>query len=247
VIFISTFIKSQNKKVLLKEFILFLVVALPLGTWFNIKNYISYKIPFNFVHKLDEYPGTEKIYIGNIDYFSRITDFSFNQYGSIYVQNMYFEDSRNDVNPIITLLKCALFGEFIRERNVTPFPLINLVAAFFLGIFTIISLLSVFSMIYILVQSFKHKFLIGEILFLQLFFFTLILGVYKLSYDYPYVASMNFRYVTPTIIIGQLFLGLFNQNFNILQEKYRNRISIFLASAFAICSIIIYTMFKILN
>lgn len=247
VIFVSTFIKSQNKKVLLKEFILFLVVALPLGTWFNIKNYISHKIPFNFVHRLDTFPGSEKIYIGNIDFFSRITDFSFNQYGSVYVQNMYLGDSRNDVNPIITLLKCALFGEYIRKRNFSSFPLINKVSACFLGIFIIISVLSVFSMFYVLVQSFKRADMIDEKIFMLLFFVTLILGVYKLSYDYPYVASMNFRYVTPTIIIGQLFWGLFNQYYNFLPTKYQNKISISLASFFSICSIIVYTFFIILN
>ena len=49
----------------------------------------------------------------------------------------------------------------------------------------------------------------------------------------------------PTAIIGPLFLGLLNQNFNYLQSKYRNIILTILTLTFASCSIIIFIMFNV--
>ncbi len=247
IFFVSIFVKSQNKKDLVKQFAIFLLISVPIGTWFNIRNYINYKIPFNFVHHMDSIPSFKPQYVGNINFFDRITDFSFNQFDSVYVQNVELGSPRNDYNPIITLLKCALFDEFITNDTFEDYPTVNKVSVCFFIDFLVIVILSLFSMFYSTIQYFKQKNYIDEIIFMLVFFITIMLCIYKHSYDIPYVAAMNFRYITPTVIITQLFWGIFNQNSNLLQPKYRNIISSTLVTIFALCSTIVYSVYIIVS
>ena len=48
----------------------------------------------------------------------------------------------------------------------------------------------------------------AERVFIGSFYVTLMLGFYKLAYDNPFTCSMNFRYITPTVVIGALSIGL---------------------------------------
>ena len=146
---------------------------------------------------------------------------------SVIVQNVQLGSSRNDYNPILTLLKCALFDEYINDVTFELFPIVDKVCVCFYITFIIITILSVFSMFYSTIQYLKQKIYIDEIIFMLVYFITLMLCIYKHSYDIPYVAAMNFRYITPTIIITQLFWGMFNQNSNLLQLRNRNTISLF--------------------
>ncbi|MBQ3644941.1 MAG: glycosyltransferase family 39 protein [Candidatus Riflebacteria bacterium] len=246
ILFVSTFFKSQNKKDLGKQFAIFLLISVPLGTWFNIRNYINYKVPFTFVHHMDSIPNFKPQYVGNINYIDRITDFSSNQFDSVFVQNVQLGSSRNDYNPILTLLKCALFDEYINDVTFELFPIVDKVCVCFYITFIIITILSVFSMFYSTIQYLKQKIYIDEIIFMLVYFITLMLCIYKHSYDIPYVAAMNFRYITPTIIITQLFWGMFNQNSNLLQLRNRNTISGVLAIVFALCSTIVFSTFNMI-
>ena len=45
-------------------------------------------------------------------------------------------------------------------------------------------------------------------LFLVLFYAVLMGGFYQLSAAEPFTCSMNYRYITPTCVIGAVFLGL---------------------------------------
>ena len=245
ILFVYSYIKSLNKNTMLKQFLIFLIISIPLGTWFNIKNYIKHNIPITFVGDMGTISMFKPQYVGNINYWDRITDFSFNQFQPIYVHNKQIGDIRNDYNPLITLMKSALFGEYIRSNIYNKYPLINTISVIFFWIFVIISSISLFSMFYITLQSLKETQLLAEIIFLLVFFITMILSLYKHAYNIPYVASMNFRFIIPTAIIGPLFLGLLNQNFNYLQSKYRNIILTILTLTFASCSIIIFIMFNV--
>lgn len=242
-LFVYTFIKSSNKKQLLKQFLLFLIVSIPLGTWFNIRNYVKYKIPFLFVHNMADANDSKLQYIGEKSYFERITDFSLEQFKSIYVQNKHYGCRRNDYNPLIVLMKSALFGHLtnnINNKNLREMTFLNKISIYFFITLVIISLISIFSMFYMVLPNTKNKPFKCEYIFMFIFFITLILALYKHSYNGPYIPYMTFRFITPTAIIGQLFFGLFNQSFNLLDVKKRNIISIILSASFAICSTIFY-------
>ena len=238
VLFVSTFLKNTNKKELLKQFIIFLIVSIPLGTWFNIKNYVKYNIPFNFVHDASIAPRSEFQYVGDKTFFDRITDFSFWQFDSVFVQCKNLGFTRNDYNPVIVLLKSALFSEFINNNSLKDYPIINKVPIIFFIIFVFITIISLLSIFYGL--SLKNYFFIDELLFMFVFFVTLIIAALIHSYNGPYIAYMNFRFITPTVIIGQVFSGLFYQNSQFLRTKHRYIISSFLTLSFAICSTIIF-------
>lgn len=245
VLFISTFLKNANKNELLKQFIIFLIVSLPLGTWFNIKNYIKYDIPFSFIYDASITPRSEFQYVGDKAFFDRITDFSLWQFDSVFVQCKNLGFTRNDYNPIIVILKSALFSEFINDKTLKMVSLTNLIPVYFFIVFVLITIISFYSIFYDICLKFKNYIFIDEILFLFILFVTLILGAFILSYKAPYIASMNYRYITPTIIIGQLFSGLLYQNSHLLRTKLRYIISVFLALSFAICSIVIFFMLMI--
>lgn len=45
-------------------------------------------------------------------------------------------------------------------------------------------------------------------IFFVLFYVFMMLNIYKMSADYPMVCTMNFRYITPTVIVQALFGGI---------------------------------------
>lgn len=98
--------KSKNKSIIvekyLKIFIIFGVISLPIGLWYNIRNYILFKQPILYVLN----PNNVDLYIGNYNLLQRFLPFS-NQIFEMYC------DPWNDYNLPIYLIKCSLFGEFL--------------------------------------------------------------------------------------------------------------------------------------
>ena len=240
ILFVSSFIKNANKKYLLKQFLIFLIVSIPLGTWFGIKNYIKYNIPFNFVHSLDTVPDCKPQYVGDKPFLDRLSDFSWGQFDSIFVQNKQWGYNKNDYNPIIVLMKSALFGEFVTNNDFRGIPEIIKIAELFFIIFVFITIITIFSIFYNIQLCLKNNMFVDELFFMFIFFISLVLSLIIHSYNGPYMPFMAFRFITPTVIIGQLFSGLFYQNSNILQTKHRNIISSVFASSFVICSVIFF-------
>jgi hypothetical protein len=211
IVFLIVFIKKirTNALGLIKQYLAFALVCVPLGLWFEIKNYVKYRVPITYVQEM-----SDKVlqYIGDRSFTSRITDFSKEQFSSVFEQWAWIDDGGNicgynEYNPLIAMLKNSLFGESINSGYFGDVPSLLIVCRMF---FWTTAILAAISLIVMLVTLFGkctadrvHK------LFFIAFYVCLVGNFYKMSAQYPFTCTMNFRYITPTVIINALFMGLF--------------------------------------
>lgn len=245
VVFLVVFIKKfkTDWKKLFGQFCAFGAVCAPLGLWYEVRSYIKWKVPLNYVQELGD--GVLQ-YIGNQSFISRITDFSPHQLKSVFEQWAYFDDNGmvkgyNEYNPLIAILKNSLFSESINESSFAENSFIFKISTLFFWIGILIVLLS---LIAIVVTCFiKSKMRLMEKVFFGLFYVVLIVFFYKMAYDYPLTCTMDFRYITPTVIIGSLFIGLTMDKISVSNKKSCKTMMYStgaLALLFALCSTIIY-------
>lgn len=205
VVLIRKFKTSRRR--LFGQFAVFGLVCVPLGVWYPVRNLVRFDVPLNYVQEMD--PKVLQ-YIGDMDFWTRVTDFSPSQFYSIFEQFVWQDQSGvlrgyNEYNPLISLLKTSVFGEFVRVSSSDLFMLAVCVALFWLA--AVAAAVSFVCMI-----LFAAKGREGEDAFpgrfLALFHILLLVSYYKFACDYPFVCTMNFRYITPTVITGALFYGL---------------------------------------
>lgn len=180
--------KSENKKRIIKKyiytFILFGSIALPIGLWYNIRNYILFDQPLLYVLDLKDM----KLYRGNYSYFERFFPFSkeiFTMYAYPYLEH----------SVPIYLLKTSLFGEW--EWGIDKISYICYIMAMIMGIIYTIT-----SIIYIAKSTVSrnkrhivHKNMLIYLLIINLISFTI------MNIKLPYGCSMDFRYIVPVIFI----------------------------------------------
>lgn len=230
-------IKTDYKK-LLVQFTAFLLVCAPLGLWYEIRNYVKWGVPVLYVQELD--PGLLQ-YIGNQDFISRITDFSFSQFKSVFEQwamwdgETYTVSGYNEFNPLVALFKTSLFGEWINEGSFKGNIFIIKTAEILFWLTVIMAAVSLICMV--LMFSGDRK---TEKAAVMVFFFCMIFNFYKMSYDYPFTCTMNFRYITPTVFTGALCSGIVLNRFE-GRKRIAGYISGAAATVFVLCAVIIYT------
>ncbi|MDE5771800.1 MAG: glycosyltransferase family 39 protein [Ruminococcus sp.] len=241
VVFLIVFIKKirTDGKKLFIQFCAFAGVCCPLGLWYGIRNYIRWKIPVTYVQELDK--GMLQ-YIGNQSFLSRITDFSSEQFRSVFIQWAYEENGEvmgyNEYNPLVAILKNSLFeeGGFFPADS-----FMNKLSVIFFIVSTIIALYAFIAMIVMFFR--KCKINTTEKIFFAVFYLTMMINFYKMCHDYPFTCTMNFRYITPTVITGALFIGIISDK--MISHKTRTaEIMIYITEVmtllFAVLTIIIY-------
>lgn len=210
VVFLYVLIKNgkNNIKKYIIQFSAFGIVCVPLGLWFEIKNLIKYKMPITYVQEVAK--GTTQE-LGDQKFLNRITDFSAKHFKNVFEQWLSVDANGkttgfNENNPIISLFKTSIFGEYVNEKTFgdSKFALALCKPYFWLCVILAISL---FVMTIIVLIRVKNMQTIWKIFFV-LFYVFMMLNIYKMSADYPVVCTMNFRYITPTVIVQALFGGI---------------------------------------
>lgn len=243
-VFLCIFIKNikTDWKKLIGQFVCFGIVCIPLGLWFGIRNYIKWKVPITYVQEMDK---GDLQYIGDQSFLGRITDFSTQQFNSPYEQFAYFDEignvqGYNEYNPLIALMKNALFGEYINESNFETVPYMNTVSVIFFWLNAAIASFALISMIMMCFKKCSAK--LTEKLFLTSFYVVMMVSFYKTAADYPFTCTMNFRYITPTVVVGAVFIGLIikTERKNKFFHKLIKAILEVCTMLFAVCSELVY-------
>ncbi len=221
IVFLYVFIKKGkgNFKKYITQFICFSAVCVPLGMWFEIKNLILYKMPVTYVQEVEKGVPQD---LSNQSFISRITDFSTKHFTSVFEQWLSVDgDGKitgfNDNNPIITLFKNSLFGEYVNESTFgkNTFAM-NLCKPYF-WLCVLLAALFLIMMIRVIFRKKGMQFIWKA--FFGVFYFVIMVNIYKMSEDYPMVCTMNFRYITPTVIISALFCGIWLSSYCGKNEK----------------------------
>lgn len=234
--------KTKGKD-LFRQFVLFGCLCAPLGLWYQLRSYLKWKVPFTYVQEMST--GLAQ-YLGDQKFIDRITDFSGYQFSSVYEQ-WYSSDipgSYNEHNPIIALMKNAIFGEYINEKTFTAFPFVDKVSVV---LFWLNVLIALCALICLILVCFRKNNLMKPIekAFLFSFYAVMMVSIYKMSADYKFTCTMNFRYIMPTVILGALGMGAALKQ---IQEKdaQKGELAIKISGGasllFAGCTMIIYLM-----
>lgn len=207
------------------KFALFGMISLPLGLWHPIRNLIL------FNQKIGEVLLPAKgLYIGQYSVVQRFLSISFKELlGYVYCT------IPGDHNVFAFIVKCSILGEFTYSNSisiyVTFFKIINLIVIFISILFT-----------FILIVKYKVKDKNGFITTIILItFFINIISYYQFNIKYPYLCTMDFRYIVPTIFTGVITISLVLNDYiknDTIKEVIEYIIALFCVLSFALFFVI---------
>lgn len=219
--------KAEKKKLLglFGKFLLFGAFSLPLGLWHPIRNLVLFSQPIGGVLL-----PAEGLHVGQYSVFERFLSISFKElFGYTYCT------IPGDHNIFSYIVKTSILGEFTYNNSVdvyvTLFKIINLI---------IISMTII--CIFILLKKIKknnNNSFITEILLIT--FFMNITSYYHFNIKYPYLCTMDFRYIVPTIFTGIVTICMVLDEFvknDIIKELIEYMIILFCILSFAFFFII---------
>ena len=224
-VFIEKFVnilKNDRKKLLkiILKFAIFAFISLPIGLWHPIRNFLLFKQPIGGVAL-----PAGVLYTGNYTSFQRFFSISFRQiFGELYCV------IPGDYNVFAYIVKCSILGEFTYNN----FSIIATIMKIINLLLIIASLLAIG--VYF-IKNRKNNF-IEDLLLVT--WVTNIISFYIFNLHYPYVCTMDFRYIVLTAFIGISVL-LMELN-SIKTDKIKNileyLICIFISMCFAMFFVI---------
>lgn len=191
-------IKNGQWKSYLKQFGVFLLIAVPIGMWWSIYTYARFGMPIGYVMKL---PVEETQYIGHYSVWERLFDLDPAQLKYVFET---WGDPVYEHNIFLAVLKTSMFGEhnFTHLADYTTRPSVIL---FWSNV--VLCVISVISSIYVLKRKIWHVDKVMKI-FLAILYMG-ILGFYiNFCLEYAHTCTMDFRYIVPIMIIGAVMIGL---------------------------------------
>lgn len=212
--------KAEIKKYII-HFLIFALVALPIGLWFPVKNLVLYDIPLTYVQSVDSSNGANVSRFSNFERFFKIENESLNTINVVMGE---------DYNLFITTIKSFIIDEYMAyEENV----ILNICVyiTFFSAI--VLSILFICNLIYV-IKNYK-KINNHWILMFILLFLLSVISYIKFCFDYPFSFTMNFRYIVPTLLSYTVLTGTACENNKKL--FYLNNIVI---TMFCIASVILF-------
>ena len=237
-LFIIEIIRRRREfKKYIGQYFLFGIICVPLALWWEIRNFVMFKVPINYIPKMDK---NVLQYIGDIPYGRRLTDFSAYQFSSVFEQ-WNSRGSYCEFNPTIALMKNSLFGESLYEVDF-PQAFLPVLKIFFI-VGNTLALLSV--LFGIVMLFFRIR---GLDLSIKAFF-TVFCAVYIVNFyifcrNFPFTCTENFRYIAPTLLVGVLSLGVLirrtaAENASV-PERVLSRLTVILSALFCVLSLAVY-------
>lgn len=221
--FIKKFIDyyAHNKKLLpqlIYKILAFGIISLPIGLWYQVRCYIL------FGNNAIPAPG-DFLYIGNYSIFDRFLSISFLQ-----IFGFIFCIIPGDYNIFAYIVKCSIFGEY-SYGNANVIHLSMLLVNF------ILIILSIFFTIKYLMKK-KNKSFIKNLLLIN--WAVNIISYYSFNIKYPYLCTMDFRYIVPTVFTGIVLLveGVSNLHNFVIKKFILWLVYIFIALCFTFIFII---------
>ena len=195
---IKDLMNKEDKKARKKSFlqlVVFGVICAPLGLWFQVRNFIKFRVPLTYVLRSDniyqdvsKYTPVQRIFGF---YGFPIEDFFINL-GS---------DGEQDYNIFIAQVKTALFD----AENCRDDFAMSMAGYALLLVFLILIVISVIGFIYTVITIKKRKSLWEEMSMIVLAVVQTA-SVISFSLQFPHICSQNFRYSTPFLLCGTVFL-----------------------------------------
>lgn len=199
--------KNGSGKRLFWQFVIFGLICVPLGLWWQVKNMVAFGVPLTYVPALTQNSGQ---YIGDCTLFERLVEVPLSSLQQIFIvwKNQGIRAAYNEYNMLLALLKSSVFGEFTLFDSTSQMGVHQAgVLASKILFYTNTALIAC-SLCSGIVLFFKKEQRKSPSFWL----FTLVWGALLLSYirfcfAYPQTCTQNFRYAVPTLISGCVWLG----------------------------------------
>ncbi len=185
----------QEWKKYFRQFLCFGLVSFPLGLWYSVLRYVQYGMPLGYVMSPEE-SGTQ--YIGWYSKLERFKNFKY-ALSSLSLRWNWLE---GDFNIPVSLVKYGVFNEldFYRTNDFTYV----LGTVVFWATFALFGLFVIAFIAWLFMKEYK---VMDKVLFGVAAVVILVSYVY-FCWEYPYVCTMNIRYVMTVVYIGMLVIGL---------------------------------------
>lgn len=190
----------------IKQFVCFGLIAFPLGMWHPLYNFFKWGMPFGFVPAMGP---TSSQFIGEYDKWSRLYDFN-GAFEQLTVQGDRYSGF-TDHNLFVTLIKFAAFGEsnYYGASRLTTI----LGTTVFWATLALFALMPAAFLIWCLLDKTrvvnKAFVLVGTVVSLCYYV--------RFCWRYPYVCTMNVRYIMGAVYLGCLTIGAM---VNTMQENF---------------------------
>ena len=208
------------------------MISVPLGLWFEIRNYLNYKVPITYVLLSDN------VYqdVSRFTPMQRIFGF----YG-FPIEDYYINlgsDGQQDYNIFITLIKTGLFG----EENCRDDFTMSITGYILLLVFLVVIAVTVAGMIYTIL-TLKKRDSFWEDISMVIMAVSQIVSIISFALKYPHICSINFRFAMPLALCGAVFFARISG----IKLKGSNKdlitkITGVIAAAFFILAILFYTI-----
>ena len=218
-VLLAELINTRGRKLKLwGQYLMFGAISFPLGLWFPLRNLIGWGVPLTYI-PVPIYDGS----LAQYGVFLRLFDFFGNSgyYNIPYfaLWSSLFDDDDYRANPVWGLMSFAIFMIFI---------LLVLIA--FAGI------------IYMTYKALKKRRDVALSLALVLMVVAELVSYTIFCFEFPYICTMNFRYIIPVTITFALGMAnLYDDPFSGEKVKLVRKIVNSAIIIFAILSVVFYS------
>lgn len=206
-VFLYVFIKEirKDKHTLsrfIKQFIIFLAIAAPLGMWFYVRNLIRFDMSMLWVYEL---PTDSWQYTGNVPVINRFLWPDISE----MIDNLKNFKIGCGYNVWVEIMRTSVLGEWDMAGVGATVKLISVLLMFFGGILAIFALMG-FVKVFVgsLVKKDKYHIDRTNSVFFLLAYVTTMVFYLSFAYKYPQQCSMNFRYITIAVLFPAIGAGV---------------------------------------
>lgn len=240
ILFLYVFVKNIKAwKRYIGQFALFGVITFPLALWWQIRNFLLFKVPLTYV----PYLGDQNVqFCGNMSVTKRLFDFGNGQLSFVYDAFTDYGAPFNEYNPTIGLFKTAIFDEGTNGVSDVNFPQIAVTGPILFWIGVVLGLLCFAAFVIMMFRKDSGLDRLTRVFF-TVFSATMILCYYIYCFKFPFTCTMNIRFLVPMISLSAMGLGLLLKRFsgNSLPQKILRYGSLALTIAFSVMVCVVYT------
>lgn len=208
-VLLASLIRTKGKDIKMWcQYGLFGIVSLPLGLWFPIRNYLGWGVPPSYI--------PVPLYDESLEGYS------------VWLRLFDVIDNRGYYNIPYFALWSAVFDDDDYRSHV----FFGVVSFIVFAVFAILVIIALCGVIYMVVRMIRKKEFSVEITALVLMLIVELVSYTVFCFKFPYICTMNFRYIIPVTVTFALGLGMMYDRL-ITDGKYKPAIR-----GIEICSLI---------
>lgn len=224
-ILVKNFADKAARKRLFAQFAVFGLVSIPVGMSFYVRNLVKFNMSMFWVYEIGEDSWQ---YTGNIPVINRFLW----PVPAEMVDNLLHFKLGCGYNVWMQIIRTSVLGEW---NMADVGKMIKLLAVFLMLVGAVLAFMALCAFIKVFIADGKQKKIdTAYILLFTMGYFVNMICYLMFAYNYPQECSMNFRYITITILFPAIALGMWMQGCNC---KWLKKVVGLTIGTFSLCSV----------